>query len=55
MMTVLMTLFGTLVFITSLFTANFKIAFKRLWMFALTGLTIDLFLVIIATAAIMYL
>ncbi len=47
-MTILMTFFGTVVFIVSLFTATFKVAFKRLWMFALTGLCIDLAVVAVA-------
>lgn len=47
-MTILFTFFGTIVFIFSCFTATFKVAFKRLWMFSLTGLCIDLFIVAIA-------
>lgn len=47
-MTVLFTFFGTFVFIFSIFTVGFKSAFKRLWMFALTGLCIDLFIITVA-------
>lgn len=49
-MTILMTIFGCIVFVFSLFTVGFKSAFKRLWMFALTGLTIDLLIVGVAVA-----
>lgn len=49
-MTILMTIFGCGVFIFSLFTVGFKSAYKRLWMFALAGLTIDLFIVALAVA-----
>lgn len=47
-MTVLMTFVGTIVFTISLFTVGFKSAFKRLWMFALTGLLIDMFIVAVS-------
>lgn len=47
-MTVLMTFVGTVVFIFSMFTVGFKSAFKRLWMFALTGLAIDVFIVAVS-------
>lgn len=40
-MTVLMTLTGLIVFLFSTFTQPFKVALKRLWMFALTGVLID--------------
>jgi len=48
-MTVLFTFFGSVVFVFSIFTVGFKSAFKRLWMFALTGLCIDLFIIAVAT------
>ncbi len=44
-MTIIMTLIGVFVFIISCFTATFKVAFKRLWMFALTGVLIDMLLI----------
>lgn len=48
-MTVLMTIAGFFVFIVSLFTQKFTIAFKRMLMFTLTGFTIDMLIVITAT------
>lgn len=47
-MTVLMTLVGVLVFIVSCFTVKFKRAWKRLMLFAVTGLIIDAFIIGIA-------
>ena len=44
-MTILMTLVGIAVFIISLFTKTFKVALKRLWMFILTGVAIDMLLI----------
>jgi len=44
-MTVLMTIVGIFVFIISTFTQPFKVALKRLWMFALTGVLIDMLLI----------
>lgn len=49
-MTVLMTFVGTFVFIFSLFTVGFKAAWKRLMLFAITGLIIDCFIIGIALA-----
>jgi len=49
-MVVLMTFVGTFVFLISLFTVGFKAAWKRLMLFAVTGLIIDCFIVIIAFA-----
>lgn len=49
-MTVLMTFLGTFVFIFSLFTVGFKAAWKRLMLFAITGLIIDSFIVIVFIA-----
>ena len=48
-MTILMTFFGMFVFIVSSFTVGFKQAWKRLAAFAVTGLVIDCFIIIIAT------
>lgn len=47
-MTVLMTFFGMFVFIFSTFTVGFKQAWKRLLAFALTGLVVDCFIVIVS-------
>lgn len=47
-MTVLMSFVGCIVFVFSIFTVGFASAFKRLWMFALTGLAIDTFIIGIA-------
>lgn len=47
-MTVFMTFIGMIVFTISLFTVGFKSAFKRLWMFAFTGLLIDLFIIAVS-------
>lgn len=47
-MTVMFTFLGSIVFVFSIFTVGFKSAFKRLWMFALTGLMIDLFIVTVS-------
>lgn len=44
-MTILMTFFGTIVFVFSAFTVGFKSAWQRLFYFALTGLIIDLFII----------
>jgi hypothetical protein len=49
-MTILMTVAGFFVFIVSLFTRTFKVAFKRQLMFTLTGFTIDMLLVALAGA-----
>lgn len=43
-MTVLLTLFGLIVFVVSCFTVGFKTAFKRLATFAIAGLIIDVFI-----------
>lgn len=40
-MTVILTLFGLMVFAVSCFTVGFKRAFKRLAGFAITGLILD--------------
>ena len=40
-MTVILTLLGILVFIVSCFTVGFKAGFKRLMMFTVTGLILD--------------
>lgn len=50
-MTVLMTFVGIVVFFCSLITADFKTAFKRLWMFAFTGMFIDILIITVATVA----
>jgi len=47
-MTVLMTLVGIFVFIVSTFTQPFKVALKRLWMFAVTGVLIDMLIISIS-------
>ena len=47
-MTILMTFAGAIVFVFSLVSVGFKSAFKRLWMFALTGLCIDVLIVALA-------
>lgn len=47
-MTVLMTFLGTIVFIISSFTVGFAAAWKRLMVFAITGLIIDCFIIGIA-------
>jgi hypothetical protein len=44
-MTVLLTMVGVLVFIFSLFTVGFIAAWKRLMLFAVTGLIIDCFII----------
>lgn len=44
-MTVLMTIIGMFVFILSCFTQPFKVAVRRLWLFALTGVLIDMLLI----------
>lgn len=44
-MTVLMTLVGIAVFVFSTFTQPFKVALKRLWMFALSGVLIDMLII----------
>lgn len=44
-MTVLMTILGLFVFIFSTFTQPFKVALRRLWMFAVTGVLIDMLLI----------
>ena len=49
-MTIILTLFGLGVFFVSLFTVGFKSAFKRLALFAITGVIIDAALIGIATA-----
>lgn len=48
-MTVLMTFFGTLVFVFSCFTVGFKPASKRLLAFAGIGALVDLTIIGIAT------
>lgn len=49
-MTIIMTIFGCIVFVISFATAGFKPAFKRLLMFIATGLIIDLCIVALAVA-----
>lgn len=44
-MTVLLTFVGILVFIVSTFTVGFKAGWKRLMLFAVTGLIIDSFII----------
>jgi len=44
-MTVILTLFGCMVFVVSCFTAGFKTAFKRLMAFAVSGLILDVLIV----------
>lgn len=44
-MTVLMTFIGTIVFLFSCFTVGFKAGWKRLMLFAVTGLIIDCFII----------
>lgn len=44
-MTVLMTFIGTIVFMISCFTVGFKAAWKRLMVFAITGVIIDAFII----------
>jgi hypothetical protein len=50
-MTVLLTLFGLIVFVFSCFTVGFKAGFKRLMAFAVTGLILD---VLIGTTAALF-
>lgn len=47
-MTVLMTFFGTLVFVFSCFTVGFKSASKRLLMFVCIGAVVDIAIIGIA-------
>lgn len=47
-MTIVLTVFGLLVFLISLITAGFKTAFKRLMMFIATGVVIDLTMLALA-------
>lgn len=49
-MTVLMSAFGIVVFVFSLFTVGFKAAMRRLIAFALIGFTIDILIVAVASA-----
>jgi hypothetical protein len=49
-MTILMTFIGVIVFVFSCFTAGFKTAFKRLMYFTLAGFTIDMLIIIVASA-----
>lgn len=49
-MTVLMTFLGTLVFLVSCFTVGFKAGWNRLMRFAVTGLIIDCFIIMVAVA-----
>lgn len=44
-MTVIMTIVGVVVFILTLFTKTFKVALKRLWVLALTGVVIDMLII----------
>ena len=46
-MTVILTLFGLMVFVFSTFTVGFKAAFKRLMAFAVTGLILDVIIGVI--------
>lgn len=46
-MTVILTLFGLMVFVVSTFTVGFKAAFKRLTAFVITGLVIDVIIGVI--------
>ncbi len=46
-MTVILTLFGLMVFAVSCFTVGFKRAFKRLAGFAVTGLILDVIIGVI--------
>lgn len=41
MFTIILTLFGLIVFIISLVTAGFKTGFKRFLMFIITGVVLD--------------
>jgi hypothetical protein len=50
-MTVILTLVGVIVFFVSCFTVGFKLAFKRLAGFAVTGLILD---VILGVSAFMF-
>jgi len=47
-MTVLMTFVGTIVFIISCFTVGFRAGWKRLMLFALTGLIIDCLIIAVS-------
>jgi len=47
-MTVFMTFIGLFVFVFSTFTKPFKVALKRLWMFSITGVIIDMFIITIS-------
>jgi len=51
-MTILLTLFGLIVFAVSLFTAGFKPAFIRLAMFAVVGVILDSIIIAIATTVV---
>lgn len=48
-MTIIMSLFGCVVFVISLFTVGFKSAFKRLMLIIATGFAIDVSLIVLAT------
>ena len=47
-MTIIMTIIGSFVFLFSSFRNPFKVAMKRLWTFALTGVIIDMTLISLA-------
>lgn len=51
MFTIILTFVGCLVFFITLFTKTFKVAFKRLLMFAGTGVVLDIMFMLFASAA----
>ena len=55
MFTILLTLVGLVVFITSLFTVGFKAGYKRLVLFAVTGLIIDVCITVAYVVAVLFL
>lgn len=54
MFTVLLTIVGLVVFLISLFTVGFKAGYKRLLVFTLTGLVIDVILTILYWSVILF-
>lgn len=55
MFTILLTIVGLIVFVISLFTVGFKAGYKRLLMFTLTGLVIDVILTVLYWSVIIFL
>lgn len=55
MFTVLLTLIGLVVFVVSCFTVGFKAGWKRLMLFTVTGLIIDVLLTVLYWGTILFL